>query len=85
MDLERFEAHLGAWAEGFMGASPDTAGSEEAIALTGKTLRGSQHQGAAGVPLLSTLAHRVGLMLAQPAVEDPPFRTEGLIWMHFYR
>jgi predicted transposase YbfD/YdcC len=70
IDRERFEAHLGAWAEGLLGEPPDTARSEEAIALDGKTLRGSQKQGAAGAHLLSVLAHRVGLTLAQQAVDD---------------
>lgn len=70
MDRKRFEAHLGAWAEGLLGEPPDTAGSEDAIALDGKALRGSQKQGAAGAHLLSALAHRVGLTLAQQAVDD---------------
>jgi hypothetical protein len=40
------------------------------MALDGKTLRGSQKQGAPGVPLLSALAHRVGVTLAHQAVDD---------------
>ena len=43
---------------------------EEAIAIEGKPLRGSQKQGAPGAHLLSALAHRVGLTLAQQAVDD---------------
>ena len=70
MERKRFEAHLGAWAEGLLGEPPDTVGSEDAIALDGKALRGSQKQGAAGAHRLSALAHRVGLTLAQQAVDD---------------
>jgi len=41
-----------------------------AVALDGKTLRGSRKQGAPGVHLLSALSHHVGLTLAQQAVSD---------------
>ena len=70
MERECFEAQLGAWAEGLLGEPPAPAGGEEAIAIDGKALRGSQKQGAAGAHLLSALAHRVGLTLAQQAVDD---------------
>jgi predicted transposase YbfD/YdcC len=70
VDREVLEAKLGAWAERLLGQSPGTPGSEEAIAIDGKTLRGSQKQGAPGAHLLSALAHRVGLTLAQQAVAD---------------
>lgn len=70
VDREAVEAKLGAWAEGLLGEAPQTAGGEDAIAIDGKTLRGSQKQGAPGVHLLSALAHRLGLTLAQQAVDD---------------
>jgi len=38
------------------------------MAVDGKTLRGSKKQGAPGTPLLSVLAHRLGLTLTQQAV-----------------
>src|SRR2546425_5923495 len=41
---------------------------EIAMAVDGKTLRGSKKQGAPGTHLLSVLAHRVGLTLTQQAV-----------------
>lgn len=44
--------------------------SVEGMAIDGKTLRGSKKQGAPGAHLLSALAHRVGLTLAQEAVAD---------------
>ncbi len=55
---------------GAPGEAPAPEGGEEAIAIDGKTLRGSQKQGAPGAHLLSALAHRVGLTLAQQAVDD---------------
>jgi len=45
---------------------------EEPIAIDGKPLRGSKKQGAPGALLLSALAHRVGVTLAQQAVNDKP-------------
>jgi predicted transposase YbfD/YdcC len=70
VDREAVEAKLGAWAEGLLGEAPQTEGGEDALAIDGKTLRGSQKQGAPGVHLLSALAHRLGLPLAQQAVAD---------------
>jgi hypothetical protein len=45
-------------------------GVEGACNSDGKTLRGSQKQGAPGAHLLSALAHRLGVTLAQQAVAD---------------
>jgi predicted transposase YbfD/YdcC len=42
----------------------------EAVAIDGKTLRGSRKQGAPAVHLLSVLSHRLGLTLWQQAVAD---------------
>jgi hypothetical protein len=71
VDRDEFEAHLGAWAEQVVSnlpPRPETAAL--AIALDGKTLRGSKTPGAPGVHLLSALAHQVGVTLAQHAVDD---------------
>jgi predicted transposase YbfD/YdcC len=69
VDREVLETKLGAWAEGVLvGTPPQAIG--EGIAVDGKTLRGSQQQGVPGVHLLSALAHRLGLTLAQQAVAD---------------
>jgi predicted transposase YbfD/YdcC len=71
VDRDAFEAHLGAWADQVVGSLPP--GLEmpaTAIALDGKTLRGSKKQGAPGTHLLSALAHQVGVTLAQHAVDD---------------
>ena len=65
------EAHLGAWADQVVGSRPPGPETPEtAIALDGKTLRGSKKQGAPGVHRLSALAHQVGVTLAQHAVDD---------------
>ncbi len=71
VNRDAFEAHLGAWAEQVVRSLPprqETAGI--AIALDGKTLRGSKKQGAPGTHLLSALAHQAGVTLAQYAVDD---------------
>jgi len=70
VDREELEANLGAWAEGLLMATPTSQGAAEGIAVDGKTLRGSQKQGAPGAHLLSALGHRLGLTLAQQAVAD---------------
>jgi predicted transposase YbfD/YdcC len=70
VDREALEAKLGAWAEELLGEVPRPEEGEDAIAIDGKTLRGSQKQGASGAHLLSALAHHVGLTLAQQAVDD---------------
>jgi predicted transposase YbfD/YdcC len=70
VDREELEAKLGAWAEGLLAGMPSPQDVEEGIAVDGKTLRGSQQQGAPGAHLLSALAHRLGVTLAQQAVAD---------------
>jgi predicted transposase YbfD/YdcC len=71
VNRDEFEAHLGTWADSVVGslpAAPETP--EVAMALDGKTLRGSKKQGAPGTHLLSALAPHVGVTLAQHAVDD---------------
>jgi predicted transposase YbfD/YdcC len=70
VDREALEARLGAWAGGLLAATAGDQDASEGIAVDGKTLRGSQKQGAPGVHLLSALGHRLGLTLAQQAVAD---------------
>jgi predicted transposase YbfD/YdcC len=70
VDRDEVEAKLGAWAEGIVVSTPITPSmGEPAVALDGKTLRGSHKQGAPGVHLLSALSHHVGLTLTQQAVD----------------
>ncbi|MHB8575414.1 MAG: ISAs1 family transposase [Dehalococcoidia bacterium] len=74
LDLDQVEAVLAAWAERVVAALPRTATPDalpvEAVALDGKTLRGSRKQGAPGVQLLSALSQRLGLTLGQGGVDD---------------
>lgn len=70
VDREAVEAKLGAWAEGLLSGTPAPQDIEAGIAVDGKTLRGSQKQGAPGAHLLSAVAHRLGVTLAQQAVVD---------------
>ena len=69
-DWQQFEAVLATWAEEVLRVLPPPAGEVEALAVDGKTLRGSRKQGAAAVHLLSAVSHRLGLTLGQQAVED---------------
>jgi predicted transposase YbfD/YdcC len=69
LDREGFEATLGVWADSVVTHTPATPETPEAaMAVDGKTLRGSKKQGAPGTHLLSVLAHRLGLTLTQQAV-----------------
>jgi predicted transposase YbfD/YdcC len=70
LDSTLVEAILGAWAERVLTALPPVPGELEAMAIDGKTLRGSRQQGAPAAHLLSVLSHRLGLTLWQQAVAD---------------
>ncbi len=71
VERNTLEAQLGAWAEGVVATTPPApSAGDAAIALDGKTLRGSRKQGAPGVHLLSALSHHLGLTLAQQAVDE---------------
>jgi len=88
LDRADLEARLGAWAESVLAMTPPAPGRTlEAVAIDGKTLRGSQKQGAPGAHLLSAVSHRLGLTLAQRDVDDksneitaaPPVLTRLLL------
>jgi predicted transposase YbfD/YdcC len=70
LDRTEVEAQLAAWAETILASLPPTSGQDEAVALDGKALRGSQRQGLGEGHLLSALSHRLGLTLGQQAVPD---------------
>jgi hypothetical protein len=72
LDGHLVEATLGAWAASVLTVLPPAPGELEALAVDGKTLRGSRQQGAPAVHLLSVLSHRLGLILWQQAVADQP-------------
>jgi predicted transposase YbfD/YdcC len=75
LDVALFESKLRQWAEQVLVAYPPRQDQDEAIAIDGKTLRGSQKQGAPGTHVLSALAQRLGLTLAQQAVDDQTNET----------
>lgn len=69
LDCKVFEATLGVWADSIVAHTPTIPEAPEAaMAVAGKTLRGSKKPGAPGTHLLSVLAHRLGLTLTQQAV-----------------
>jgi len=70
LDRHALERVLSAWAETVLAACPPSPGRLEALAIDGKTLRGSKMQGALDVHLLSVLSHRLGLTLYQQAVSE---------------
>jgi len=62
VDRDAFETSLGAWADSVVGSVPPAPEAPEpAVALDGKTLRGSKKQGAPGTHLFSALAHQGGV------------------------
>src|ERR671939_897360 len=70
LDCARLEAARGQWAEATLAAAPPAPDAGEGLSLDGKTLRGSRKQGAPGAHLLSALSQRLGLTLAQTAVDE---------------
>jgi len=70
LDRAALDAALGRWAEGVLAATPAPAGEVEGLAGDGKAVRGSRTQGAPGAHLLSIVSQRLGLTMAQAAVDD---------------
>jgi hypothetical protein len=76
LDRQKLEARLSEWAEYVVGVlaakegAEEADGAEEAVAIDGKTLRGSRRQQAPGVHLLSAVSHRLGITLGQTSVDD---------------
>ena len=75
LDVAAFEAVLADWAAALLAAlqaaapPPAREAALAALALDGKTVRGSAHGDVPGQHLLSALAHHWGLVLAQQAVD----------------
>lgn len=67
LEWDQLEEQLSLWAEAVTGGD-DTEVQAEAI--DGKTLRGSRKQGARASHILSCVSHKLGIPLAQVAVED---------------
>lgn len=79
IDRDALEEKLSQWAESIVAGMSTTENlsdtenpldKDEAVAIDGKTLRGSRKQGAPGAHLLSALSHRLGITVAQRAVDD---------------
>ena len=65
VDVAACERAVGAWAAAVAAALPE---AKEAIAIDGKTLRGSRQPTVPAIHLLSALGHEVGLVLAEVPV-----------------
>ncbi len=71
LDVKALEQHLAAWAETALQLfEPATPNCLQAVAVDGKSLRGSRKAGAEDAHLLSAVSHRLGVVLQQVAVED---------------
>jgi predicted transposase YbfD/YdcC len=70
LDCRKLEQAVTKWAEEVLRRLSGRGRALEALALDGKTLCGSQQQGAEAVHLLSALSHRLGVVMAQVAVSD---------------
>jgi hypothetical protein len=68
LDRAQVEAALGSWAEAVLEATP--AAGPEAVAVDGKSLRGSRQRGVPGAHLLSAVSQRLGLTLGQTDVGE---------------
>jgi hypothetical protein len=66
LDSQAFEQVLGEWSEGVLRQQAQKG--YQAVALDGKTLRGSRQGELPGVQLLAAFAHHLGLVLEQQQV-----------------
>lgn len=70
IDAARVEQAISGWAAAVCRVYAAPKNALEGIAMDGKSLRGSQKQGATDAHLLSVLSHRLGVVLKQVAVSD---------------
>ena len=70
LDRQAFEAVVAQWAEAILATHPPDAEMVEAVAVDGKTLRGSAKHGVPAAHLLSAFSHRLGMTLGQRPVDD---------------
>jgi DDE_Tnp_1-associated len=68
LDVVAFERAVGAWAAATSAAWPP-ADASVALAIDGKTLRGSRQPAVPAVQLLGALGHEVGVVWAQTAID----------------
>ena len=71
IDLSLLQSKMGQWVDGLLEPS-------EAIAVDGKTLRGSKKQGADKYHLLAAISHSLGLPLMQVALSEKNNEITGM-------
>ena len=82
LDADAVEKTFTNWVKGVCKSRSDLAGSLDAVAIDGKTMRASKKSGAAISHLLSVVSHELGVTLTQQGVSDKtneiPISTEIL-------
>jgi hypothetical protein len=79
LNVARFEEVLRDWLDACVAERPPPAGTREALAVDGKTLRGSQGHQLPGVHLLAAFSHRLGIPLAQVAVDSKTNEAKAVL------
>jgi hypothetical protein len=79
LNVARFEAVLRDWLAACVADRPPPAGAREALAVDGKTLRGSQGHQLPGVHLVAAFSHRLGIPLAQVPVDSKTNEAKAVL------
>lgn len=79
LNVARFEAVLRDWFAACVADRPPPAGTREALAVDGKTLRGSQGHQLPGVHLVAAFSHRLGIPLAQVPVDSKTNEAKAVL------